>query len=141
MRIYCDSVEDMKTIDDMVHVGCFYRLFCALQYMLTLVISEGNTALHWAVWAVKDKGNLSAIEALVRMKADVNIRDGCACLACRFINEVDLKLFRRNGNSPLNLTRHTECIAAFDIVFIEALVNLKADVNAQDRLVPMFVML
>ena len=77
--------------------------------MLTLIISKGKTALHWAV---RDKGNLSAIEALVRMKADVNIRDGCACLAYRFIDEVDLKLFRRDGNSPLNLTSHTECIAA-----------------------------
>ncbi len=95
----------------MAHVGCFYCLFCPLQIMLMLVISKGKTALHWAV---RDKGNLSAIEALVRMKADVNIRDGCACLAYRFIDEVDLKLFRRDGNSPLNLTSHTECIAVLE---------------------------
>ena len=104
--------------------------------MLTRVISEGNTALHWAVWAVKDKGNLSAIEALVRMKADVNIRD-------------------EFEKSPLDLARdreYQECLAVLlaagatysssplhdaaakgQASVIESLVSQGADVDALDE--------
>ena len=55
----------------------FECLLRALQCMLTRVISEGKTALYWAV----EHNKPACIEALVKMKADVNICDKYACLA------------------------------------------------------------
>jgi hypothetical protein len=50
-----------------------------LECMLTRVIRDGSTAMHWAV----QHGQPASIEALVQMKADVTICDECACLdAC-----------------------------------------------------------
>ena len=52
-------------------------LLHALECMLTRVIRrDGRAAVHFAA-----KYNQPAcIEALVRKKADANIRDGCVCL-------------------------------------------------------------
>ena len=49
----------------------FEHLLRALECKLTRVIRVGRTAVNWA----------AIIEELVKMKADVNIRDKCACLA------------------------------------------------------------
>jgi len=49
----------------------------AFECMLTRVVRKGNTAVHRAV----EYNEPACIEALVKMKADVNIRDKCACLA------------------------------------------------------------
>ncbi len=53
---------------------CFFPLDCLLT---RFVRRDGRAAVHFAA-----KCNQPAcIEVLVRMKADVNIRDGCACLS------------------------------------------------------------
>ncbi len=70
MMMNCDN-DDMKTIDDMTHMGCFYCLFFVLQYMLTLAIREGNTALHFAA----ERNHAACFEALVNLKANVNAQD------------------------------------------------------------------
>ena len=54
----------------------------ALECKLTRVIRYAKTAVHWAV----ERGQSEIIEALVKIKADVNIpviniRERCACLA------------------------------------------------------------
>ena len=55
----------------------FDFLLRTLECMLTRVIRDGRTALHLAV----DHNQPASIEALVKMKADVNKCDKCACLA------------------------------------------------------------
>ena len=55
----------------------FECLLRALECMLTRVIRYGRTALHWAVCRQRP----ACVEALVKMKADVNKCDKCACLA------------------------------------------------------------
>ena len=54
----------------------FEFLLRALECMLTRVIRIGRTA----VWRAVEHNKPSCIEALVKMKADVNINEGCACL-------------------------------------------------------------
>ncbi len=81
--------------------------------MLTCVISEGRTAVYWAV----HYNHAACVEALVRMKADVNMRDECADLASCCVCKVDVECFCRTGQSPLEtakLQRHMECIAALE---------------------------
>ncbi len=46
---------------------------CAGHYMMMRVFREGLTALHWAA----RYNHVACIEALIRMKADVNIRNKC----------------------------------------------------------------
>jgi hypothetical protein len=55
----------------------FACLLRALECMLTHVIRLKRTALYWAV----EHNKPASIEALVKMKADVNRRCKCACLA------------------------------------------------------------
>ncbi len=52
-------------------------LLRALECMLTRVIRNGRTAVYVAVQHNKP----ASIEALVKIKADVNIREECACFA------------------------------------------------------------
>ena len=81
--------------------------------MLTHAIRKGRTAVHWAV----HQNQPACIEALVKMKANVHICDKCACLAACCGCKVDLKLLRRNGDSPLRWARsyqHRECIAVLE---------------------------
>ncbi len=69
--------------------------------------------MYWAVYF----NQAACIEALVRMKADVNMRDKCAFLAACCVCKVDVEWFRRKGQSPLDdakWRRHTECIAALE---------------------------
>ena len=72
-------------VNALVHVGAFISwllfecLLCALDCMLTRVIRYlGRTAVYRAV----ECNQPACIEALVQMKADVNIRDKCACFGC-----------------------------------------------------------
>ncbi len=55
----------------------FECLLCALECMLTRVIRKGWTAVRFAV----EHNHPACIEALVKMKADVNICSVCARLA------------------------------------------------------------
>ena len=78
--------------------------------MLTLVVRKGRTAVHWAV----ECNHPATIDALVKMKADVNIRDGCACVAAFLWLQSLPDFFRRVGYSPLERAgsnKHRECIA------------------------------
>jgi hypothetical protein len=51
---------------------CFLR---ALKCTLTRVVREGRAAVNWAV----ELNQPESIQALARMKADINILDKCSC--------------------------------------------------------------
>ena len=91
----------------------FACLLRALECMLTHVIRLGRTAVHSAV----NRNQSASVEALVKTKADVNIRDECACLAACCCCKVDLKLFRRFKESLLEEARYKnqqDCIAVLE---------------------------
>ena len=58
-------------------VSALLLLIERLECMLTCIIRRGSTAVHFAV----ERNQLAFIQALVKIQADVNIRDGCACVA------------------------------------------------------------
>ena len=77
------------------------RLLRAQKCMLTRVIRKGRTAMHWA--AVHNEP--SCIEALLKMKANLNMRDEYACFAACCGFKLDLKLYYRYERTPLDFTR------------------------------------
>ena len=89
-------------------------LLHALECMLTRVVRKGRTAMHWAV----DFNQPSCIDALAKMKADLNMRGGqyaCFAACCGF--KIDLKLYCRFIMSPLELAflmNHRECLAVLE---------------------------
>ncbi len=79
--------------------------------MLTLVIRRGKTALHLAVKYGRP------IDSLLKIKVDVNTKDECACFAACCGFNVDLKVFCRYGQSPLELAKenkHLEYLAVLE---------------------------
>ena len=69
--------------------------------------------MHWAV----DFNQPSCIDALAKMKADLNMGDEYACFAACCGFKINLKLYCRFILSPLELARsmnHRECLAVLE---------------------------
>ena len=81
VRVRCRACVCVRECAGAFMSGLLFEcLLLALECTLTRVIRGGRTAVHWAVGHNKP----AIIEALVKMKADVNICDECACLAACF---------------------------------------------------------
>ena len=94
--------------------GLFFEcLLHSLECILTCITSDGWTAVRYAA----EHNQPACIEALVKMMADVSICSKCVCSASFCGRKIDIKLFHRIRESPLEKSMqrgHTECIAVLD---------------------------